>query len=284
MFGQLISQYAPDELRDTFAYTIRVFIDDNNNLWFIGSEIASIMGYQNTRDALSKHVPEQYKMGSVANRDGTSGGNPNIVLISELGLYALAMRSKLPKAYEFQDWVYRVISKIRQYGGYISAHPFLKQVVDTIPKHLRPAFSNMRGRLSEQQKQIEEMTRKLDKMQHKADYFDLAMDSSKGVPMTVIAKDFGMSANELHSILMSMDIIYRLRDTWVLHKAYQDQGLSASKTRITDVDDKGELHENAEIITYWTEKGKYLVYNKLLVHGYKPIYVLNHLGNYQYHG
>ena len=280
IFGELISKYAPEEMRDQFLYNIRVFIEDNGNFWFIGSEVASVMGYNDTDDAIRRHVPDEYKIGSPSNRRGTSGGNPNIILISELGLYSLTMRSKLPQAREFQDWVYRVLSKIRQYGGYISPHPFLKQVVNIIPEHLRPAFDNMRGKISDQQRQIDELTMQLNEIQPKADFYDLAMDNTNGVPLTVIAKDFGMSANELHSVLSILGVIYRVQNTWVVKKEYQDQGFTASKTRITITDNKtGNIHENAEIATYWTERGKAFIYNKLMAYGYKPIYVLNHLGN-----
>lgn len=95
-FGELISQYAPNEM--SLFSDLRVFIDDIGNFWFIGSEIADIMGYSDTDKAIRMHVPDQYKMSTPTNRRGTSGGNPNVILISELGLYALAMRSALPKS------------------------------------------------------------------------------------------------------------------------------------------------------------------------------------------
>ena len=44
-FGELLSQYAPDELH--LFDNLRVFIEENGNFWFIGSEVASIMGYKN---------------------------------------------------------------------------------------------------------------------------------------------------------------------------------------------------------------------------------------------
>lgn len=107
-FGELISQYAPDELQNPLFANLRVLIDDKGNFWFIGKEVANLMGYSNTKDALAKHVPGQYKMIRVANRDPNGSGpygspNPEITLISELGLYALTMKSQLPTALPFQD-------------------------------------------------------------------------------------------------------------------------------------------------------------------------------------
>lgn len=148
-FGKMISQYAPDELH--LFDNLRMFIDDRGNFWFIGSEVASIMGYKNPWDAVLRHVPEQYRLNitrsdaslTLVIPEGQKGGAQSLILIHELGLYALAMRSNLPQAYQFQDWVYRVISRIRQYGGYISPNSNLLQVVDIIPEQYRQAFTNM---------------------------------------------------------------------------------------------------------------------------------------------
>ena len=120
-FGELISQYAPTELH--LFNNLRVFIEENGNFWFIGFEVASIMGYENPWEAIRDHVPEQYKIKTLNDSFSASGGyaDGEVILIHELGLYALAMISKLPQAYQFQDLVYRVISRIRQYGGYISS-------------------------------------------------------------------------------------------------------------------------------------------------------------------
>lgn len=272
IFGKLISEYAPEELREQFFYNITVFIEENGNFWFVGSEVATRMGYSNTRDAIARHVPEQYKRLTVVKHDG-QGGAQNVILISELGLYALAMKSQLPQALYFQDWVYRVLSKIRAHGGYMSPHPYLKQIVDIIPVHLRGTFSNMRGKISEQQQMIENLNRQLEEQQGKVAFYDLAMDSSNVVPITVIAKDFGMTANYLHSILSNAEIIYRVGDTWVLHKDYQNQGFTASKSRVTLTDIDGTVHENCEIATYWTERGRAFIYNNLMARGYKPLYL-----------
>ena len=148
-FEELISQYAPDELH--LFDNLRVFIEENGNFWFIGKDVASIMGYRDTDDAIRRHVPDQYKL---TRRFTGSGQGRDMIIINEQALYALAMRSKLPQAFQFQDWVYRVISRIRQSGGYISPDPRLKQVVDIIPEHLRPAFDRMYDRGVQSQQQI----------------------------------------------------------------------------------------------------------------------------------
>lgn len=89
----------------------------NNEPWFIGKDVADILGYSNPRDALSKHVDEEDK-NSVAIRDGNKG-NPNQTIINESGVYGLIFSSKLPDAKSFKRWVTtEVLPQIRVSGSY----------------------------------------------------------------------------------------------------------------------------------------------------------------------
>ena len=91
----------------------------NGEPYFVGKDVAEILGYGNPRDALSKHVDSDDK-NTVAFRDGTSG-NPKMTIINESGLYSLILSSKLPKAKEFKRWVTaEVLPAIRKTGGYVN--------------------------------------------------------------------------------------------------------------------------------------------------------------------
>ncbi|HEL1556029.1 TPA: ORF6C domain-containing protein [Streptococcus suis] len=91
-------------------------LEINNEPWFVGKEIAEILGYKNSRDALSKHVDEEDK--GVAKRD-TLGGSQDQVIINESGLYSLILKSKLPQAKQFKRWVTsEVLPAIRKHGVY----------------------------------------------------------------------------------------------------------------------------------------------------------------------
>lgn len=88
----------------------------NDEPYFVGKDVATILGYSNPRDALSKHVDEEDK--GVANYD-TPGGKQNLTVISESGVYALVFGSKLPGAKKFKRWVTKeVLPTIRKTGGY----------------------------------------------------------------------------------------------------------------------------------------------------------------------
>ena len=74
----------------------------NNQIMFVGKDVATALGYSNVRDALSKHVDSEDK--GVAKCD-TLGGAQNLTLINESGLYSLILSSKLPQAKAFKRWV-----------------------------------------------------------------------------------------------------------------------------------------------------------------------------------
>lgn len=91
-------------------------IQQNGEPWFVGKDVCEALGYTNSRKALCDHVKESHK-NTVTNRYGI--GNPNKTIIDEAGLYSLVMRSKLPQAEAFQEWVTgEVIPAIRKTGKY----------------------------------------------------------------------------------------------------------------------------------------------------------------------
>ena len=74
----------------------------NNEVWFVGKDVASALGYSNTRDALNKHTDNEDRA-DVAIHDGRQ--NRSMTVINESGLYSLALSSKLPTAKQFKRWV-----------------------------------------------------------------------------------------------------------------------------------------------------------------------------------
>lgn len=89
-----------------------------NEPYFVGKDVAEILGYSNPRDALSKHVDSDDK--GVAKCD-TLGGTQQTTIINESGLYSLILSSKLPKAKEFKHWVTsEVLPTIRKHGAYMT--------------------------------------------------------------------------------------------------------------------------------------------------------------------
>lgn len=98
--------------------SVRV-VEKSGEPWFVAKEVAEKLGYSNTRDAIYKHVDPEDK--GVANCD-TLGGNQEITIINESGLYSLVLSSKLPGAKRFKRWVVgEALPSIRRTGGYLAA-------------------------------------------------------------------------------------------------------------------------------------------------------------------
>jgi prophage antirepressor-like protein len=96
--------------------TIRT-MEINGEVWLVGKDVAEILGYSNTRDALARHVDAEDK-NTVVIPDGNKG-NPNQTIINESGLYSLILSSKLPTAKKFKHWVTsEVLPAIRKTGSY----------------------------------------------------------------------------------------------------------------------------------------------------------------------
>ncbi|WP_459186691.1 phage antirepressor [Parabacteroides sp. APC149_11_2_Y6] len=92
-------------------------VELHGNPMFVGSDVAGMLGYQNTRDAISKHIDEEDKA-TVAIYDGSQ--NRNVTVINESGFYSLVLSSKLPGAKQIKRWVTsEVLPSIRKDGGYI---------------------------------------------------------------------------------------------------------------------------------------------------------------------
>lgn len=94
-------------------------VERNGEPWFIGKDVASVLGYSNSRKALADHVDSEDK-NTVTIRDGIVG-NPNQTIINESGLYSLILGSKLPSAKRFKHWVTsEVLPAIRRNGVYMT--------------------------------------------------------------------------------------------------------------------------------------------------------------------
>lgn len=88
----------------------------NDEVWFVGKDVALALGYKDTDQALRQHVDEEDKLTRKLNG---SGQKRSMVTINESGLYSLVLSSKLPSAREFKHWVTsEVLPAIRKTGAY----------------------------------------------------------------------------------------------------------------------------------------------------------------------
>ena len=162
--------------------------------FFVGKDVAEILGYSNPRKALFDHVNAEDKMDGVTIRDSI-GREQKPILINESGLYSLILRSQLPKAQNFKRWVTaEVLPSIRIHGMYATdellANPDLAIAAFTALKEERERRIVLEEVAAVQKQQIAEM-------KPKATYYDVVLRCKDAVNISVIAKDYGWSAQRL---------------------------------------------------------------------------------------
>ena len=120
-----------------FGQVRTVTID--NEPYFVGKDVAKILGYKDTSDALKKHVDAEDKL---TGHFADSGQNREMYIINESGLYSLILSSKLPKAKQFKHWVTsEVLPTIRKTGGYVNNEDlFLNTYLPNADEHTKQLF------------------------------------------------------------------------------------------------------------------------------------------------
>lgn len=94
-------------------------IEKDGEPWFVGKDVATVLGYMKPRNAIANHVDDEDKMDAPI--QGALGGTQNMTVINESGLYSLIFSSKLPTAKEFQSWIFHdVLPSIRRNGVYMT--------------------------------------------------------------------------------------------------------------------------------------------------------------------
>lgn len=197
---------------------VRTIMIDNEP-WFVGRDVANILGYSNSRQAISTHVDDEDKKDGVTVCDSI-GREQKPVLINESGLYSLIFGSKLESAIKFKNWVTKeVLPCIRKNGIYATDN-----VIDNILNN--PDFG-----IELLTKLKEERAARIEAEKTNA----ILMHVNKTYTMTEIAKEIGLkSANELNKILAEKKIQYKSNGTWVMYSDYSDLGYESIKQETLD--------------------------------------------------
>jgi prophage antirepressor-like protein len=235
----------------------------NGQPYFVGKDVAEILGYTNPSKAIADHVDDEDKLN---NETLSSLGQRGGWLINESGLYSLILTSKLPKAKAFKRWVTsEVLPSIRRHGLYavdeILANPDIAIKALQELKAEREKRRSLEGTVAVQNQQIAEM-------QPKVSYYDLILQCPDLMSITTIAKDYGWSAKRLNAYLHEQGIQFKQSDIWLLYQQYAEQGYTSTKTHNYAGED-GTQH--AKPHTYWTQKGRLFLYDFLKARGILPL-------------
>ncbi|HCZ0901341.1 TPA: phage antirepressor [Staphylococcus aureus] len=234
----------------------------DNEPYFVGKDVAEILGYSNTRDALSKHVDEDDKE-ILTSRNTTLENLPNrgLTAVNESGLYSLIFSSKLESAKRFKRWVTSdVLPAIRKHGIYATDNVIEQTLKD--PDYIITV-------LTEYKKEKEHnllLQQEIGELKPKADYVDEILKSTGTLATTQIAADYGISAQKLNKLLHEARLQRKVNKQWVLYSEHMGKSYTDSDT-ITIVRSDGR--EDTVLQTRWTQKGRLKIHEIMTEFGYE---------------
>ena len=246
--------------------TIRTLIM-NGEPYFVGADVTDILGYKNSRDTLAKRVDAEDK--GVAKCD-TLGGDQEMTVINESGLYSLIITSKKPEAKRFKRWITSdVLPSIRKHGMYATPET-VEDILDNPDNMIKilTAYRDERKANEALKQEVAVRDQQLLEMQPKVSYYDIVLQCEDLLRITSIAKDYGWSAERMNKEQNKKGIQYKTPDgQWLLYQKYAGQGYTATKTHVFT---GSSGIERSKIHTYWTQKGRLFIYDLLKKDGILP--------------
>lgn len=235
----------------------------NDEPYFVGKDVALALGYgqgKSLPNAIANHVDAEDKG---VTEMMTPGGNQQVTIINESGLYSLIMSSKLPSAKKFKRWVTsEVLPSIRKHGGYMVA-----KEDDTPETIMARAVLIAQETINKQKEQIATLNRQQEHLTYvneqqrqeiasltpDAQYTREVLTAENTWTATVCAKYFGYGAERFNKKLKDLNIQFKQNGVWVLKAPYQDKGYTKMRTYSFTGKD-GRTY--TKIQTEWTEEGR----------------------------
>ena len=226
---------------------IRTTSNEQGEALFCAKDVALALGYDQPHKAIVRHVEEDDGMKRTL--IDSLGRKQRATFINESGLYALILSSKLESAKRFKRWVTsEVLPAIRKQGGYMVA----KQG-DSDKDIMLRAIEIVKATLKRRDEQIA-------KLKPRAEYADQVLDSITCITTTQLAKELGMSAQELNRRLCEMRIQYWQSGQYMLYAEFARQGFAKSRTRKHTLKHGMVLTETYLV---WTERGREFIHRLL---------------------
>lgn len=241
---------------------VRTLVIDNEP-WFVASDIAKSLGYRMASDMTRRIDTEDKDTRPVR----TPGGMQNMAIINESGLYAAILESKIDSAKRFKHWVTsEVLPAIRKTGFYGTTE-FINKALNN-PDVMIEMLQEIKRQREENTRLGDEILARqqiIETMQPKADYYDKILSSTDTVSVTQIAKDYGMSPQDLNALLNEIGVQYKVNGQWVLYQKHSSYGYTKSQTFFNHKTGYTGMQ------TRWTQKGRLFLYEKLKEIGYLPV-------------
>ena len=286
--------------------TVRTATDEKGDPWFCAKDLCDVLGYKKACDSVKQHVryDDTMKRGVWVEVGMKKDGTPakrltQMIFVNESGFYALVLGSKLPSAVKFKDWVTSVVlPQIRKTGGYIPMKEgeSEEETIRNAEEILRATLKKKEMLLEQQRKLIEEqdveirrlngvvdeqvvniarkgeniihLEHQVDGLMPKAIYSDNVLDSVSCFTTTQVAKELGVTAQELNRSLCALHIQYYQSGQYMLYAEYAHMGLAKSRTRYNaflDPKCDGRMEKMGKAVTHtylvWTEKGRKFIHD-----------------------
>lgn len=230
---------------------VRTLTDKQGEPWFCGKDLCDVLGYKRPDHAVSQHVDEfdvlkqDIKLSGRFRKDGTRTERlQQVMFVNESGFYALLFGSKLPAARMFKRWVTaEVLPQIRKNGCYQLQQDLeikekligekeqdiaLKQKLigeqDVEIRRLNDVVGDQVVRLVKGSENILTLERQVDDLLPKALYSDNVLDSISCYTTTQVAKELGITAQELNRSLCALHIQYYQSGQYMLYAEYAHKG------------------------------------------------------------
>lgn len=204
--------------------SVRV-IESDDGPWFVGKDVAGILGYTNPQKAVRDHVDGEDRR---EERFVTPSGDQKGAVINESGVYSLILSSKLPQAKAFKRWITtEVLPAIRKTGGYIHGAEELSdtEIVARALQISQKIIDDRNRRIGELEVQNSALTVSNQVMQPKADYFDQLVDRNLLTNFRETAKQLQIPERQFISFLLAKKYIYRDKKGKLMPYAAKNAGL-----------------------------------------------------------
>ena len=247
---------------------------EEGKVLFKANDVARSLGYAETAKAVRTHCKGVSVLDTpIENQYGTVVMQPT-KFISESDVYRLVMRSKLPEAEKFQDWVCEeVLPAIRKDGAYLSEKALQRAVTDpeffiglanAIRKEKEQRLE-IESCCTEQQLLIGRQKETIEELGKRSAYAETVLQNKDLVDITQIAQDYGLSGRRLNAILHEKRVQYKSGKQWILYAPYKGNGYVGSET--------SQLENGKTVMrTRWTQKGRLFIHDLLKADGILPVH------------
>ena len=229
---------------------VRCYLGANGTAYLDAEAVARGLGFTQTKNGV-----EYVKWERVNGYLKEFGFSPQVGkgdFIPENMFYRLAMKASNAAAQKFQAKVAdEILPSIRKTGAYV-----LPQA-STNPHAMITLLRNAADTIEKLQTQVNEL-------KPHAEYCRRILRSPDAIPVTLIAKDYGMSAEKFNALLHKLKIQYPMGKTWALFQDYADKGYTITQTKLI-----GEL--KTVVYMQWTQKGRLFLYEKLKAQNILPL-------------